>query len=59
MDFNYTENQKMIADMVQQFAKRKITPFSREWDNKQYFPYSLFEELGSLGLDGYSGSRRI
>ena len=52
MDFNYTENQKMIADMVQQFAKRKITPFAREWDDKQYFPHSLFQELGSLGLMG-------
>ena len=62
MDFNYTENQKMIADMVQQFAKRKITPFAREWDDKQHFPYSLFQELGSLGLMGilvpekYNGS---
>ena len=62
MNFNYTENQKMIADMVQQFAKRKITPFAREWDDKQYFPHSLFQELGSLGLMGilvpekYNGS---
>ena len=62
MDFNYTENQKMIADMVQQFAKRKITPFVREWDDKQHFPHSLFQELGSLGLMGilvpekYNGS---
>ena len=62
MDFNYTENQKMIADMVQQFAKRKITPFVREWDDKQYFPHSLFQELGNLGLMGilvpekYNGS---
>ena len=62
MNFNYTENQKMIAEMVQQFAKYKITPFVREWDDKQFFPFSLFKELGSLGLMGvlvpekYNGS---
>ena len=48
--------------MVQQFAKRKIAPFAKEWDDKQYFPHSLFAELGSLGLMGvlvpekYNGS---
>ncbi len=62
MNFSYTENQKMIAEMVQQFAKHRITPFVREWDNKQFFPCSLFKELGSLGLMGvlvpekYNGS---
>ena len=27
MDFSYNENQKMIADMIQQFGKQNITPF--------------------------------
>ena len=31
MDFSYTENQKMIADMIRQFGKQNITPFVREW----------------------------
>ena len=35
MDFNYNENQKMIADMIQQFGKQNITPFVREWDDAQ------------------------
>ena len=29
MNFSYNENQKMIADMVQQFGKQHITPYVR------------------------------
>lgn len=62
MNFNYTDSQKMIAEMIQQFAKKNIAPFVREWDDKQYFPVSLFKDLGNLGLMGilvpekYNGS---
>ncbi|MDG1426661.1 MAG: acyl-CoA dehydrogenase family protein [Flavobacteriales bacterium] len=52
MDFNYNENQKMIADMVKQFGKQNITPFVREWDDNQIFPVEVFKKLGELGLMG-------
>ena len=52
MDFNYNENQKMIAEMVQQFGKQNITPFVREWDDNQIFPVEVFKKLGELGLMG-------
>lgn len=52
MDFAINENQKMIADMVQQFGKKNISPFVREWDNTQYFPVEVFKRLGELGLMG-------
>lgn len=52
MDFSYNENQKMIADMVQQFGKQHITPFVREWDDNQTFPIEVFKKLGELGLMG-------
>ena len=62
MNFEINENQKMIADMIQQFGKNNITPFVREWDEKQIFPVKVFKKLGELGLMGvlvpteYSGS---
>ena len=62
MNFKINENQKMIADMIQQFGKINITPFVREWDEKQIFPVKVFKKLGELGLMGvlvpteYSGS---
>jgi alkylation response protein AidB-like acyl-CoA dehydrogenase len=52
MNFSYSENQKMIADMVQQFGKQNITPFVREWDDNQTFPVEVFKKLGELGLMG-------
>ena len=52
MDFTYNENQKMIADMIQQFGKQNITPFVREWDDTQTFPVEVFKKLGELGLMG-------
>ena len=52
MDFKINENQKMIADMIQQFGKKNITPFVREWDDNQIFPVDVFKKLGELGLMG-------
>ena len=52
MDFNYNDNQKMIIDMIQQFGKKEITPFVREWDDYQIFPIEVFKKLGELGLMG-------
>jgi hypothetical protein len=52
MDFTINENQKMIADMVQQFGKQNITPFVRDWDYNQTFPVEVFKKLGELGLMG-------
>lgn len=52
MDFTINENQKMIADMIQQFGKQNITPFVREWDDNQTFPLDVFKKLGELGLMG-------
>ena len=52
MNFSYNENQKMIADMIRQFGRNNITPFVREWDDKQFFPVDVFKKLGNLGLMG-------
>ncbi len=48
MDLKINENQKMIADMIQQFGKQNITPFVREWDDSQTFPVHIFKKLGEL-----------
>ena len=52
MDFNYHDNQTMIVDMIQQFGKKEITPFVREWDDHQIFPIEVLKKLGELGLMG-------
>ncbi len=52
MNFELTENQKMIAQMVRDFAEREIKPFMMEWDEGQVFPVELFRKLGEMGLMG-------
>ena len=46
------ENQKMIAQMVRDFAEKEIRPNFMEWDESQEFPVHVFKKLGELGLMG-------
>ncbi len=52
MNFEQTENQIMIAQMVRDFAEKHIRPNVMEWDEAQYFPKEAFKEMGKLGLLG-------
>ena len=52
IDFDVTENQKMIAQMIKDFGEREIKPYMMEWDENQEFPIPLFRKLGELGLMG-------
>jgi alkylation response protein AidB-like acyl-CoA dehydrogenase len=52
LDFQWNENQRMIAEMVQKFAEEHIKPFVREWDESQHFPVATMKKLGDLGLLG-------
>jgi alkylation response protein AidB-like acyl-CoA dehydrogenase len=52
MNFNYNENQKMIADMIRKFGEEHIRPKMMEWDEAQIFPVEVFKKLGELGLMG-------
>ncbi len=52
LNFEETENQKMIADMVRDFGARQIKPKMMEWDESQEFPVQLFHQMGDLGLMG-------
>jgi alkylation response protein AidB-like acyl-CoA dehydrogenase len=46
------ENQKMIAEMVRDFAAKEIEPYKMDWDESQEFPIHIFKQLGALGLMG-------
>ncbi len=52
MDFEYSENQNMIAATVKDFTAKYILPHVMEWDESQEFPLDLFKKLGELGLLG-------
>jgi alkylation response protein AidB-like acyl-CoA dehydrogenase len=52
MTFDQSESQKMIAQMVRDFAAKEIVPNMMDWDEHQEFPIQLFHDMGALGLLG-------
>lgn len=52
MNFDYNENQKMIAQTIRDFAEREIRPNLMKWDEEQIFPKDLFHKMGELGFLG-------
>ena len=52
MNFRFTEDHKMITQMVKDFAEKEIRPNVGKWDEEQYFPKDLFKKAGELGLMG-------
>src|ERR1700753_769634 len=52
MDFQMTDAQLSIAEMVRDFANKHIRPEMMVWDESQKFPIELFHKMGELGLMG-------
>jgi alkylation response protein AidB-like acyl-CoA dehydrogenase len=52
INFDQSENQKMIAQMIKDFGELEIRPNIMDWDESQEFPVPLFRKMGELGLMG-------
>jgi len=52
IDFEQSESQAMVAQMVRDFGEKFIKPHMMEWDESQEFPIEVFREMGKLGLMG-------
>jgi alkylation response protein AidB-like acyl-CoA dehydrogenase len=52
MNFELTESQLMIRDMVRDFAEKEIRPYFMDWDESQNFPIEVMKKMGELGLLG-------
>jgi len=52
MDFEFSEQQRMIRQMVREFARERVAPGARERDETGQFPWELFREMAELGLLG-------
>ncbi|MCE2683183.1 MAG: acyl-CoA dehydrogenase family protein [Flavobacteriia bacterium] len=52
MNFELNENQKMIAQMVRDFAEKEIRPNMKKWDDEEFFPVETMKKMGELGLLG-------
>ncbi len=52
VNFEESENQQMIAQMIRDFGKKEIMPKMMEWDESQEFPIEVFKKMGKLGIMG-------
>jgi alkylation response protein AidB-like acyl-CoA dehydrogenase len=52
MDFELTEEQKMIQEMCQRFAAKEVKPLAAQLDETKEHPAALCEKMGALGLMG-------
>ncbi|MEF8874169.1 MAG: acyl-CoA dehydrogenase [Candidatus Thermoplasmatota archaeon] len=52
MDFELTEEQKMIKNMARDFAENEVRPIAAEIDEEDYFPWDLINKAGDLGFMG-------
>lgn len=58
MDFELSEEQRAVRDMVAAFAARQIAPHANEWDRNHTFPADVFRKLGEIGIMGMTVSER-
>src|ERR687888_1196136 len=52
MDFDLTDEQRLLRDTVREFARDRVAPVAEELDRTKSFPYNLVAEMGELGLMG-------
>lgn len=52
IDFEQSEGQAMVTQMVRDFGEKYIRPNIMKWDESQEFPIEIFHEMGKLGLMG-------
>ncbi|MBP7088922.1 MAG: acyl-CoA dehydrogenase family protein, partial [Candidatus Omnitrophica bacterium] len=50
VDYNLTEEQKMLRELSRQIAEEKIRPLSRELDEKEQFPTEIIKVLAQSDL---------
>lgn len=52
MNFQYSEEQQMIASAARDFAEQHIRPHIMDWDERQHFPVEVLKKAGEMGFMG-------
>jgi alkylation response protein AidB-like acyl-CoA dehydrogenase len=52
MDFEESEEQAQVRELVRRFAEKEIGPHVAEWDRQETFPRALSRRFSDLGLLG-------
>lgn len=57
MDFELTDEQRMIQSMVRDFAEKEVKPIAEEIDREERVPSENIKKMGELGLLGMTVPR--
>jgi short/branched chain acyl-CoA dehydrogenase len=52
MDFDLSDDHRLIQSTVRDFARREVAPVAEELDRTKSFPYEIVRRLGELNLMG-------
>ena len=52
MDFDLSEEQRMLRQAIREFAEKEIKPYGREYDEKGEFPWDILKKAAKLGYVG-------
>jgi short-chain 2-methylacyl-CoA dehydrogenase len=52
LDFELSDEQRLLRDTVRDFARAEVAPVAEELDRTKAFPYEIVAKLGELGLMG-------
>jgi len=52
VDFELSDEQRLLRDTVRDFARQEVAPVAEELDREKRFPYEIVAKLGELGLMG-------
>jgi len=52
VNFDLSDEQRLLRDTVRDFARREVAPRAEELDRTKSFPYELVSQMGELGLMG-------
>ena len=52
MDFDLSDEHRLIQSTVRDFAQQEVAPVAEELDREKRFPYEIVAKLGELGPDG-------
>ena len=52
MNFDLSDEQRLLRDTVRDFARNEVGPRAEELDRTTSFPYELVAKMGELGIMG-------
>ncbi len=54
MEWTFTDEQKMLKDMVKKFVNKELKPIAAKIDEEHKIPAEIIQQCADLGFPGFS-----